>query len=99
MSVLSHPICMMENNPKTSTRLFLLRDQAGESIHRAAAWLHVSHGHLWNCEQKLTHLTPEQDASLRSFYWARIAERMKQLAATLQADGEIHGANPTRRKP
>jgi hypothetical protein len=52
--------------------------------------LGVSHGHLWNCEQGLARLTSEQDAGLRSFYLARIAERMKQLAATLQADGEIH---------
>lgn len=72
--------------------LFDLRDQARESVARAALWLGVSTSHLWNCEQGLARLTPEQDAGLRSFYLARIAERMKQLAATLQADGETPGA-------
>ena len=72
--------------------LFDLRDQAGESVARAALWLRVSTSHLWNCEQGLARLTPEQDADLRSFYLARIGERMKQLAATLQADSEIHDA-------
>jgi hypothetical protein len=79
--------------------LFDLRDQAGDSVARAALWLGVRTSHLWNCEQGLARLTPEQDGSLRSFYLTHIAERMKQLAATLQADGEIHGANPARRKP
>ena len=73
--------------------LFDLRDQARESVARAALWLGVSTSHLWNCEQGLARLTPEQDARLRSFYLARIAERMKQLATTLQADSKIHGAH------
>jgi len=55
-----------------------------------AFWLGVSSGHLWNAENGLSRLTAEQESSLYSFYKLRITKRMKQLAAALQADGELH---------
>jgi hypothetical protein len=68
--------------------LLELRDQAGLPIHRAADWLRVSQSHLWNVEQGRAKLTPQQDADLRTFYLARINERVQRLVASLPADSE-----------
>ena len=74
------------------SELYELRDQAGETLERAASWLGVSKSHLWNCEQGRAKLTAEQDAGLRAYYLARIAERTQRLIASLQADNENPGA-------
>ncbi len=72
--------------------LFEMRDQAGLTLQQASDWLRVSTSHLWNCEQGRANLTVEQDANLRTFYLARVSERMQRLVASLPADKEIPGA-------
>jgi hypothetical protein len=72
--------------------LFEMRDQAGKTLQQGADWLRVSTSHLWPVEQGRAKLTPDQDAGLRAFYLARIAERMQRLVASLPADKEIPGA-------
>lgn len=62
-----------------------LRDQAGETLQRAAAWLRVSVSHLSNCERGVARLTNEEEASLRGFYFARIKERLARLVDDLAA--------------
>lgn len=69
-----------------------MRETAGKTLQQAADWLRVSRSHLWNCEQGHAKLTPDQDADLRTFYLARISERMERLVASLPADKEIPGA-------
>jgi len=63
--------------------LFDLRDQASLTLQQAADWLRVSRAHLWNVEQGSAKLTPDQDLDLRTFYLARISERMQRLVASL----------------
>jgi hypothetical protein len=60
-----------------------LHSQSGTSYERTAQWLGVSVGHLWNCVNGLAHLTPEQDAALRSYYLLRIKKRLERLANSL----------------
>lgn len=84
---------MVNDSSKKHSPLRGLREQSGESIHRMAFWLGVSSGHLWNAENGLSRLTPEQESALYSFYMLRIAERVKQLTATLQVEGEAHGTD------
>ncbi len=71
--------------------LFELRDHAGKTLQQASDWVGVSTGHLWNCENGRGTLTVEQDAGLRAFYLAQIAERAKRFTASLDADNETNG--------
>jgi hypothetical protein len=68
-----------------------LRSQSGKSIAESALWLGVSSGHLSNCERGLAKLTPDEDASLCSYYLTGISERLSRLAACLPA-GKISGS-------
>jgi hypothetical protein len=73
------------------SELYELRDQAGETLERAASWLGVSKSHLWNCEQGRAALGAEQLSSLQAYYLQRISERMERLGASLPTDSGIQG--------
>jgi len=77
----------MEPVMEERTELSELRRQAEETVLRAANWLGVSAGHLSNCERGLASLTPEQEAAIRTYYLARIKDRLDRLSASIARSG------------